>query len=71
MIEPDGSSADSFVPRLRRRIVRRNAVNLRSRLSMSIGVTQYDPKTPCPLEELIQRADALMYEEKRKKRGAH
>jgi diguanylate cyclase (GGDEF)-like protein/PAS domain S-box-containing protein len=71
MIEPDGSQAGSFVPRLRRRIVRRNAGDLRSRLSLSIGVTRYDPKTPCTLEELIQRADALMYEEKRKKRGAH
>ena len=71
MIEPDGANAGSFVPRLRRRIVRRNTANPRSRLSMSIGVTQYYPKTPCSLEALIQRADALMYEEKRKKRAAH
>jgi len=37
-------------------------------LSMSVGVAQDDPQNPVSLDVLISRADALMYEEKRKKR---
>jgi diguanylate cyclase (GGDEF)-like protein len=33
--------------------------------SISIGVSSYDPAHPCTIEELLQRADQLMYEEKR------
>ncbi len=36
-------------------------------LSMSIGTTIYDPSNPCPLDELISRADQLMYEQKKEK----
>jgi len=68
MLEPEDAQPESFVPRLRRRIAMRNAGDPRSRLSLSVGITRYDPKKPCSLEELIRRADALMYEEKRKKR---
>ncbi|NTU42867.1 MAG: diguanylate cyclase [Nitrospirales bacterium] len=37
-------------------------------LSMSIGITRYDPASPCPLEELLERGDRAMYEEKRRRR---
>jgi PleD family two-component response regulator len=33
-----------------------------------MGVARYDPRKPCSLEELIRRADAMMYVEKRRKR---
>ncbi|HME45404.1 MAG TPA: diguanylate cyclase [Syntrophorhabdales bacterium] len=51
-----------------------NAVNrgaLRKyNLSLSTGVARYDPDSPSSLDELIARADALMYEKKRtKQRG--
>ena len=36
-------------------------------LSVSIGAAYYDPKHPCSVEELVHRADALMYKDKRKK----
>ena len=40
-------------------------------LSISIGVTIYNPAKPCILDELISQADSAMYEQKKsKKRGA-
>lgn len=36
-------------------------------LSLSIGMAYYDPSTPSSLDELISRADSLMYEQKRHK----
>ena len=37
------------------------------RLSVSIGVSHYDPLHPCTIDELLVRADKIMYEEKRSK----
>jgi diguanylate cyclase (GGDEF)-like protein/PAS domain S-box-containing protein len=36
-------------------------------LSVSIGIVLYDPLNPRALEELISRADAMMYEQKKRK----
>lgn len=38
------------------------------KLSMSVGVVKYNPLNPSSLDELMTQADALMYEEKRKKK---
>jgi diguanylate cyclase (GGDEF)-like protein/PAS domain S-box-containing protein len=37
-------------------------------LSISIGISRYNPKDPCSLDELVDRADRLMYKEKRRKK---
>lgn len=37
-------------------------------LSISIGVTRYDPNCPCAIEELMSRADTLMYASKKRKK---
>ena len=37
-------------------------------LSISVGIAEYDPEHPVSLEELLARADALMYEDKKDKR---
>jgi len=57
--------------RLRRAIETWNAQNSRVpfRLSLSVGVIDYDPHAPCSIEELLARADSLMYEEKKRKRA--
>ena len=34
------------------------------KLSVSMGIVHYDPQQPCSIEELLDRADALMYEHK-------
>lgn len=36
-------------------------------ISLSFGVAHYDPDCPCSIEEIIEQADALMYEQKRQK----
>jgi diguanylate cyclase (GGDEF)-like protein len=38
-------------------------------LSVSMGIASYDPEHPCSIEELLVRADKLMYEEKRSKQN--
>lgn len=37
-------------------------------LSLSIGMTRYDPHMPCHLEELMEKADHQMYENKKTKK---
>jgi diguanylate cyclase (GGDEF)-like protein/PAS domain S-box-containing protein len=41
----------------------------KSNLSMSVGVTPYDPQDEIPLTDLIAQSDAAMYEVKMSKRG--
>lgn len=38
-------------------------------ISLSVGLVRYDSRNPSSLKELLSRADALMYEHKRQKRG--
>ena len=40
-------------------------------LSISVGTTQFDPKYPISVDELLSKADALMYAQKRKKLKKH
>lgn len=54
--------------RLAERIGLHNASSdRRHELSLSIGTAVYDPRRPCSLDELISRADTLMYEQKKMK----
>jgi diguanylate cyclase (GGDEF)-like protein len=67
-LEDDGVKAiiDRFQENMR-------AYNARSgakfKLAASVGVTTYDPKQPETIEELLLRADATMYEQKRQRKG--
>jgi diguanylate cyclase (GGDEF)-like protein/PAS domain S-box-containing protein len=62
-------SAESLTDRLQEKIALVNAQRNRPYdLSISIGVAHYDPDEACTIEELMGRADRVMYEEKRKKR---
>src|SRR5262249_19979484 len=66
-------SADSLIERLHERISLANAQRHRPYdLSISIGVTHFDPDEAWSIEELMGRADRAMYEQKRNKptRGA-
>jgi diguanylate cyclase (GGDEF)-like protein/PAS domain S-box-containing protein len=46
-----------------------NQENRRYRLSISVGCSYYDPENPCSIDELISRADKLMYEQKKNKKS--
>ena len=60
---------ESLTDRLRQKIALANSQRNRPYdLSISIGVAHYDPDEACTIEELMGRADRVMYEEKRKKR---
>jgi diguanylate cyclase (GGDEF)-like protein/PAS domain S-box-containing protein len=47
---------------------RNRSADLPFALSLSVGAASYDPQAPLSIEELLQRADAMMYEEKRLRR---
>lgn len=65
-IESGGREAEPLLTRLATAIAERNGRGHREYpLSLSIGATVYDPDHPCVVEELIARADARMYEQKR------
>jgi len=60
------SRADALVQRLQRNLeVRNTEPGRRFQLSISVGVAEYDPAHPCALGELLCRADAAMYAQKR------
>ena len=68
-LETVGLGQEHWVTRLQDNLTRRNErPERRYRLSVSMGIAYYDPDFPCPLDDLLDRADALMYEQKRTKR---
>jgi diguanylate cyclase (GGDEF)-like protein/PAS domain S-box-containing protein len=67
----DPADEKSVMHRLETNMQTRNSTGQRSyELSMSIGVVRFDPEQPSTIEELMNRADNLMYEcKQRKKQG--
>jgi diguanylate cyclase (GGDEF)-like protein len=64
-------NADVFARRLRDKLELHNSrpeLQGRYRLDLSTGISTYDPELPSTIDELISRADSLMYEEKRRKK---
>jgi diguanylate cyclase (GGDEF)-like protein/PAS domain S-box-containing protein len=69
-IDINDETAKVLLGRLQTSLNAYNALEARKyKLSLSVGVAQYDPQNPVSLDVLISRADTLMYEEKRKKQG--
>jgi diguanylate cyclase (GGDEF)-like protein len=69
-IDPkDTSNPEMLLSRLQSQIDRHNnQENRKYRLSISIGYALYNPESPCSLDDLMARADKLMYEQKRSKK---
>ncbi len=64
-IEAKKDSAEILMKRLRKNLDVYNKERKHDhQLSISIGTTYYDPCKPCSVDELLQQADALMYEQK-------
>ncbi len=62
-------SKDIIIRRLRERIKEFNEkVGRPYKLSISIGVSYYDPYNPCSVEELMRSADKSMYMDKEKRK---
>ena len=69
-IEITETNSEIITARLQSLIdTRNNQENRRYRLSMSVGCSYYDPENPCSIDELIARADKLMYEQKQNKKS--
>jgi two-component system, sensor histidine kinase and response regulator len=66
VLAPDaGDHADVLRERLRSAVEQFNAGSERSyRISISIGLSMCDPGEPAALEDLVERADRCMYEDK-------
>jgi len=69
VVEPGDGTPEMFITRLQNTLDARNACDgMLYPLSMSIGVEPYDPKHPGTIDELLQRADLQMYEQKRNRK---
>lgn len=65
-----GDNRENIVARLRKNTEGHNAAGKRNyRLSMSCGISCFDPESPCSLDELIAQGDKRMYEQKMLKRA--
>ena len=70
--ESTDENSEIVLTRLYENIKDHNAKRSRSyALSISVGTTQFDPKYPISIDELLSKADALMYAQKRKKSKNH
>jgi len=66
--ESEGLTPETLLKRLQDKIDGFNRENkLPFQLSISMGISFYDPEHPCSIDELLIRADKLMYEQKRGK----
>ena len=64
-----GDDIEKIVDRLKKSLEIYNSERKHEyRLSLSIGVTYYDPENPFSIEELLIQADKLMYEHKKNKK---
>ena len=69
-VETDDTNTEILYQRLQKSIDEHNATaNRRFTISMSIGMSSYNPLVPCSLEELLSRADNFMYENKKRKKN--
>jgi diguanylate cyclase (GGDEF)-like protein len=59
--------AHAITDRLRKNLARYNAQNRYYQLSLSYGVVQFDPRKESTLENVILKADKVLYENKRNK----
>ncbi len=68
-METADTDPDVFNARLQEYIKSYNTErNRRYNISISIGIANYNPYYPCSLDELIEKADTLMYEQKKIKK---
>jgi len=68
-IDTTGIYPEVMMTRLQNQIdVHNHEDNRRYKISISMGAAYYDPENPCSLDDLMSRADAVMYEQKRRKK---
>jgi diguanylate cyclase (GGDEF)-like protein len=69
LVNTDPSKHDTIAARVRQGLIAHNAHEVQAQhLSLSIGISFFDPEHPLPVAELMVEADRLMYAEKRERR---
>ena len=69
-LDSSGNDAVTLTSRLKQILDMHNAHSDRLyQLSLSIGVTHYDPESPCSIKDMITQADQLMYQAKQTRYG--
>ncbi|MGQ0639301.1 MAG: GGDEF domain-containing protein [Gemmatimonadaceae bacterium] len=72
VLAADTGTSASIVDRLRHQLALRNERDgFPYTLSFSVGAARFDPETPPTIEELLQTADSMLYEQKRQRRHPH
>lgn len=67
-IDPNELPAEVLAHRLEQKCLERNSNSFGEfNLSLSVGSTYYDPADTCSIEELMERADRVMYKRKRER----
>jgi diguanylate cyclase (GGDEF)-like protein len=70
-IKTDSDDIETIISRLKDSIEEHNNRMLRGyRLSMSVGISPYDPESSQTVDDLLAQADMLMYEHKKAKKEA-
>jgi len=68
-IKTTGDNLEIVINRLQKAVEMDNTKSKREyKLSISIGTAYFDPLSPCTIDELLSKADRLMYEQKRTKK---
>jgi diguanylate cyclase (GGDEF)-like protein len=68
-IDTSDHAEETIIERLRDYLVTHNLQENRPyQLSISAGMTHFDPDQPCNLDELLERGDKAMYEQKQAKK---
>ena len=69
-IDTTGIYPEVMMTRLQNQIdTHNNEGTRRYKISISMGTAYYDPENPCSFDELMSRADQLMYEQKKNKKS--
>jgi diguanylate cyclase (GGDEF)-like protein len=69
-IDTTGIYPEVMMTRLQNQIDTHNNEGTRHyKISISMGTAYYDPENPCSFDELMSRADQLMYEQKKNKKS--
>src|SRR4030042_7217242 len=68
LLESTDENSEALLTRLHENAKDYNAKRAQHTLSISLGTAQFDPEHPISIDELLSKADALMYAQKRKRR---
>ncbi len=67
LLESTDENSETTITRLHENVRDYNAQRSKYTLSISLGTAQFDPEYPISIDELLSKADALMYAQKRRR----